>query len=187
MALTDYVIMPGTDYQALCDKIREKTGKTDVIKSGDLATEIEELASIGGGGGNDEWLFAQGSISVTADGTQVVTHGLGVMPDIVIVYRSNVGAITVTTSKTYIINGFIVSKKLLGTVGEEAKVYGTCFIYNPSSKVFMASSSSAGLEDMTSSYYTSVCNVTEQTMTLGSDYTSLMAGSTYAWRAYARK
>lgn len=53
MALTDYVIMPGSDYQALCDKIREKTGKTDVIKSGDLATEIEEVANSGGGSGED--------------------------------------------------------------------------------------------------------------------------------------
>lgn len=186
MALTDYVIMPGTDYQALCDKIREKTGKTDVIKSGDLVTEIEEVAD-SGGGGNDEWLFAQGSISVTADGTQVITHGLGIIPDIIMVYRSNIGAITVTTNKTYIINGFVVSKKLLGTTGEEARAYGTCFIYNPSSKVFMAASSTMGLEDITPSNYTAVCNVTNQTMTLGADYTPLMAGSTYAWRAYARK
>lgn len=44
MALTDYVIMPGADYQALCDKIREKTGKTGAIKSGDLVTEIELLS-----------------------------------------------------------------------------------------------------------------------------------------------
>ena len=43
MALTDYVIMPGTDYQAICDAIRAKTGKTDVIKSGDAATEIEAI------------------------------------------------------------------------------------------------------------------------------------------------
>lgn len=42
MAITDYVIMPGSDYQAVCDKIREKTGKTGIIKSGDLVTEIEE-------------------------------------------------------------------------------------------------------------------------------------------------
>lgn len=47
MALTDYVIMPGTDYQAICDAIRAKTGKTDVIKSGDAATEIESI-NVGG-------------------------------------------------------------------------------------------------------------------------------------------
>ena len=51
MALTDYVIMPGSDYQALCDKIREKTGKTGIIKSGDLVAEVEEVANSGSGSG----------------------------------------------------------------------------------------------------------------------------------------
>lgn len=45
MALTDYIIMPGADYQAACDKLREKSGKTDPIRSGDLAIEIEAVAS----------------------------------------------------------------------------------------------------------------------------------------------
>jgi hypothetical protein len=42
MALTDYVIMPGVDYQAACDAIRAKTGRTDLIKSGELAKEMLE-------------------------------------------------------------------------------------------------------------------------------------------------
>lgn len=44
MTLTDYIIMPGADYQAACDKLREKTGKTDPIRSGELASEIEVVA-----------------------------------------------------------------------------------------------------------------------------------------------
>lgn len=44
MALTDYIIMPGADYQAACDKLREKSGKTDPICSGDLVSEIEAIA-----------------------------------------------------------------------------------------------------------------------------------------------
>lgn len=47
MGLTNYVLMPGADYQALCDAIRAKTGKTEALKSGELATEVE---SITGGG-----------------------------------------------------------------------------------------------------------------------------------------
>lgn len=43
MALTEYVMMPGEDYQAACDMLRSKTGKTDLIKSGDLEAEIEGL------------------------------------------------------------------------------------------------------------------------------------------------
>lgn len=52
MALTDYVIMPSADYVAACDKVRERTGKTAPIKSGDLAAEIEGIPSGGGGGGS---------------------------------------------------------------------------------------------------------------------------------------
>lgn len=58
MALTDYVIMPGADYQAACDKIREKTGKTDLIKSGDLAAAIGSIQS---GGGS---MFASSAVGI---------------------------------------------------------------------------------------------------------------------------
>lgn len=40
MALTDQVIMPGSDYQAICDATRALTGKTGVLKSGDISTEL---------------------------------------------------------------------------------------------------------------------------------------------------
>jgi hypothetical protein len=40
MALTDQVIMPGSDYQAICDATRSLTGKTGVLKSGDISTEL---------------------------------------------------------------------------------------------------------------------------------------------------
>ena len=43
MALTDYVIMPGEDYQAICDAVREKTGKTEALKSGDLSAEVAQI------------------------------------------------------------------------------------------------------------------------------------------------
>lgn len=43
MALTDYIIMPGDHYQAACDKIRERTGKTDMIRSADMAAEIDNI------------------------------------------------------------------------------------------------------------------------------------------------
>lgn len=40
MALTDQVIMPGSDYQAICDATRTLTGKTATLKSGDISTEL---------------------------------------------------------------------------------------------------------------------------------------------------
>jgi hypothetical protein len=45
-----YSLIPTADYKAACDAIRAKTGKTDLIKSGDMATEIGGIT--GGGGGS---------------------------------------------------------------------------------------------------------------------------------------
>lgn len=36
----DFAIIPCADYKAACDAIRAKTGKTDLIKSGDMASDI---------------------------------------------------------------------------------------------------------------------------------------------------
>ena len=44
MSLTNYVIMPGSDYQEICDTVRSKNGETGVYKSGELAAAIERIA-----------------------------------------------------------------------------------------------------------------------------------------------
>lgn len=56
-------IMPFADYKAVCNSVRAKTGKTDLIKSGDLATEIDSIEV--GGGGSDEVLraLAEGTLT----------------------------------------------------------------------------------------------------------------------------
>lgn len=43
MALTEMVIMPGEDYQAICDSVRAKTGKTELLKSGEVAPAIDGI------------------------------------------------------------------------------------------------------------------------------------------------
>ena len=40
MALTDQVLMPGSDYQAICNATRTLTGKTETLKSGDISNEL---------------------------------------------------------------------------------------------------------------------------------------------------
>ena len=47
MALTDRVIMPGADYQAICDAVRAKTGGTNVLKSGEIAPAITGITAGG--------------------------------------------------------------------------------------------------------------------------------------------
>lgn len=46
MALTDQVIMPGSDYQAICNATRKLTGKTGVLKSGDISTELGTIGIV---------------------------------------------------------------------------------------------------------------------------------------------
>ena len=46
--MSEYIIMPKADYVAACDAIRAKTGKTDLIKSGDLEPEILGITTGGG-------------------------------------------------------------------------------------------------------------------------------------------
>lgn len=45
MSLTDMVIMPGADYKDACDAVREKTGGTADIKSGELGAQIRGIST----------------------------------------------------------------------------------------------------------------------------------------------
>ena len=47
--MADYVVMPKSDYQNTCDSIRAKTGKTELLKSSELSTEIDSIQGSGGG------------------------------------------------------------------------------------------------------------------------------------------
>ena len=42
-----YAVMPMADYKAVCDKVREKTNTTEVIKSGEMAEKVEEVYKAG--------------------------------------------------------------------------------------------------------------------------------------------
>lgn len=54
--MAEYVVMPKADYEAACTSIRAKTGKAELIKSGDMSTEIDSIT----GGGS-----AEGCVTVT--------------------------------------------------------------------------------------------------------------------------
>lgn len=47
MALTELVMMPGEDYQAICDAVRNKTGMTSLLRSGEVAPAIEAIVTEG--------------------------------------------------------------------------------------------------------------------------------------------
>lgn len=45
--MADYVVMPKADYLDACNAIREKTGGTDVIKSGEMGARIRAIETGG--------------------------------------------------------------------------------------------------------------------------------------------
>ena len=69
MSLTDYVIMPGADYQAICDAIREKTETTEPIKSGDAAGMIQAFQ---GGGEVIKAMCENETYDLTGDNVEFV-------------------------------------------------------------------------------------------------------------------
>lgn len=77
MSLTDYVVMPGEDYQAICDAIREKTETTEPIKSGDAAGMIQGIQG-GGASGDYEALIKalceQADYSLSGEGAEVIAR-----------------------------------------------------------------------------------------------------------------
>ena len=77
MALTNYVLMPGADYKGICDAVRAKTGKSELIKSGELASEISGIT--GGGGGSVEGVHTVTFMS--EDGSSVLYERLVVDGD----------------------------------------------------------------------------------------------------------
>ena len=61
MALTEMVIMPGTDYQAICNAVRAKTGHTALLVSGEIAALIDSIQA-GGGGGGEKVLYMDAAL-----------------------------------------------------------------------------------------------------------------------------
>ena len=59
--MADYAVMPYADYEDACNAVREKTGGTEAIKSGDLRAQIRAIAS-GGGSAAPKAVYATSNI-----------------------------------------------------------------------------------------------------------------------------
>ena len=76
-------------------------------------------------------------------------------------------------SGTRIMRGCLLSDKLLGETGADNKKYGYVYLYNVDSNKCMMGTATAGLEGNTSDYWSIVCDINSQTMTLGTNTTPL--------------
>lgn len=138
-------------------------------------------------GGDGEWIIAEGHVTSSSGDPVVIEHGLGVIPDIVFITAGVSGPMSNSTnSKTSMIAGFHFSERLMS--GAEDKVeYGFVFLFIPKSTGGMVGRPSVGLENASSGTFGCVCEVTNNTMKLGTDYTYLLPNVAYSWYAYAKK
>ena len=80
--MTDQVLMPGADYQAICNAVRALTGGTAALKSGDIAGALAGVQPGGGGLQVDT-----GEFVLDADGRFVtLAHQLGKTPGFVVIW-----------------------------------------------------------------------------------------------------
>lgn len=116
MALTEIVVMPGADYQAICDSVRGKTGGTALLKSGEVAPAIDEIAT----GVELPTLTNPGSAADLAEGLELIDgDGKVVTGTVRTVTESDVNA--GEFSEAYFINNYV---RISGTQYSDALVRG---------------------------------------------------------------
>lgn len=120
MSLTEMVLMPGADYQAACDAIREKTETTDLIKSGQMADAIRGIT-----GGN---LYVG---KVIGKGTNGISFEVPFAPDFVCILPTDPVAQTRSGDVSKFI-WFYRDFKTFGRVGgmEQHYAAGADYQYN---------------------------------------------------------
>ena len=182
----------GTLFGDIAEAIRGKTGETGTMKPAEFPDKIAGI-SVGGSGSaggsvdGSGWLVASGQIDSDTGRPVIIEHGLGVVPDIVQVAVGVWGPMSdASYSKMSIIAGFNLSKRLMSGA-EGLEDYGFVFLYNPSTNGGMVGRSMAGLESLSESRYTAFCNVTSNTMQLGTNGAYLLPGKTYTWAAYVKQ
>ena len=80
MSMTDHVLMPGADYQAICNAVRALTGGTATLKSGDIASALAGVKPGGLQVDTGEFVLDADNIYVT------FAHQLGKTPGFVVVW-----------------------------------------------------------------------------------------------------
>lgn len=73
-------------FQDIADAIRTKTGNTGTMKPIDFPNAISNIEA-GGGGGSGTVVSKKGTFKATAQTGNVVTHDLGVTPDLIVVWQ----------------------------------------------------------------------------------------------------
>lgn len=166
-------------FQNIADAIRTKTGDTAAMAPASFPDNI--LSIVTGGNSGDSSInlqYATGSVKPTST-TATVSHGMGVVPDIVCVFANHIPA----DKKIILSLGFSTAAHEKFGLDEYASKTYAC--YSTSSMTF---SNTNGMEEAASSNddFGHVRNVTVSTFTFGgTGNITAYSGKQYQWFAIA--
>ena len=118
--MADFVRVPESDWQAICDAVREKTGGENGLLSGVLAAMI---SSIQAGAGALSLPYDMGEFVLDADiqfvntADSMIVHELGEAPDFVLVWTEEFSDLTAENPSPYTTTtslGYLYLRNLIG-------------------------------------------------------------------------
>lgn len=169
----------GTLFSAIASAIRSKTGETGTMKPAEFAEKIEGM-TVGGSSGDapSGLIYAEGRFTANT-AMQTVTHNLGYIPDIMIIY-----SLQFPVAKTiFLAQGF--SQAMFDALGEDYCGQVSCM---GETGGVMSGTPDCGFEsDMThNSWLTmigAIRSMTTETFVIGGTTYGLNVGSGYSWVA----
>ena len=105
----------GTLFGEIANAIREKSGESGTMKPAEFPSKIAQI--VAGGGSEKTYLYKTGEFKANA-APYTVNHGLGVIPDLVIVY------LPLSTDDTRMIINFSIGFSLAGKTAFGGKSLG---------------------------------------------------------------
>ena len=178
----------GTLFGDIANAIRAKTGDTATMKPIDFPTKISEIEVSSSGGSGGSVIVNEGTIKPTAD-KQIYTieHGLGVVPDLIIVRIYH--AISETQMPNYyytIYGGFSFSSAFLERIPSDLRSeFGAWWVWVGGDVGFMTVTG-GGLDLTNSEIWGHIRNGNASTFQVGGSKSAHMPeGAEYKWCAVA--
>ena len=164
----------GTLFSDIASAIREKSGESGTMKPAEFPDKIAAL-EVGGGSGGASGITIKNMSFKPTSSIYTVTHNLGYIPDILIVWMDDVP----TDGKIFLAVGF--SSAMYEAAGRD--YYGfSQFLSGGSSMTF---STNSGFESasVTNGKYGNICSVTSTTFAIGGSTAGVDTSHYYSYMA----
>lgn len=95
--MSEYGLIPTSDYQDICNAVRSKTGGTDTLKSSEVATAIEDLKTE----------FVTEELTITENGEYTPGEGVDGFDKVTVNVAANGNALSAVCSGTVVLTGAV--------------------------------------------------------------------------------